>query len=650
MRWFRHGVSAVLFIWILLTHAFAQNLPDGLTLGDDRMRSLLSSMLAGQSDVNLQRFLQRQVVCTDDQAFARFLNERGIRTLVTTIRSGSLALRTGRCTLLIEGAAVRWVRAILDSARPEPTPTQTDRDGPVIEPVANEFTASSGSVAIVADITDPSGVARADASGANLVQRNGDRFEIMIRLPNDYAQTRVVISAEDGLGNPRTRSVFIRRIPACGPPDGLDVAMARQIQSDLNALGLNAGVVDGLIGGGSCGAIRRFEPAPVNNWPALQAALARARIGITGRVQSDPTDAEQLVIVSISDPRETAAVEWVRVTAGGRVAEADRRAQGQDIPYHFALNPGAELDLRFDALDGRTRVLAQTRLTLRRMMDMTLNLASDHLRNGRIVASTDRVQVQVTLRDPWPDASVEWQTNDPGVVDQRRYEGVPIAVDLPMPRPGDSGTATFLAVDREGTIRARQSLTLFRLADMRLQIEAGDLEGNVIETEEPEAKIVVDLLNAWPDAELSVELGDGTSEVWSYTGERRAVAVAMPPPGVNRPLVIRVHDGAGEERDQRALALRRPAAGPPSWLVPGIVGLLLLGSFIWPLRGFRPFKKARQPKPLASGIMPHVYAVPDTTPDISVEPDQMPTITLTVDRGGRTDITIIREEDRSDEP
>ncbi|MDE9450618.1 hypothetical protein J3R80_09075 [Aliiroseovarius sp. Z3] len=650
MRWFRRGISAALVIWVLLAHAFAQNLPDGLTTGDDGIRSLLGSMLGGQADVNLQRFLQGQVVCTDDQAFAAFLNERGIRTLVTTVRSGALALRAGRCNLLIEGPAVRWVRAVLESARPEPTPTPADRDGPVIEPIADEFTSSSGSVAIVADITDPSGVANTEASGARLVERNGDRYAFSIRLPDNYARALVGISAEDRAGNSSTRRVAIRRIPACGPPNGLDVAMARVIQSDLNALGLNAGVVDGLVGAGTCGAIRRFEPAPVNSWPALQAALARARIGITAQRRSDPSEAEQMVIVSVSDPRDTGLVAWIRATVDGRSAEPDRRAQSGEILYRFTLNPGAALNLRFDALDGRARILAQTRLTLRRLPDMTLDLASAQLQDGRITAAADRVQVEVTLRNPWPDASVDWQTSDPDAGDRRRYAGVPIVVDLPMPDPAERGTATFLAVDRDGSIRARETLTLLRLADMRLQVEADELAGDVIETTNPDATIVVDLMNAWPGAKLSVDMPGSAPEIWAYGGQPRAVTVAAPPPGQSRALAIRVRDTDGVERDTRTIDFRRVASGPPGWLIPGAIGLLLLASVIWPIRGFRLFRNAKEPQSPAPTIPPRLYAVPDTTPVISVIPDQMAAITLTVDPGGVTDITIIQEQHRSDGP
>lgn len=649
MRWIRRGISAALVCLVFLADAFAQNLPDGLTLGDDRMRSLFIDMLAGQSNLNLQSFLQRQVICTDDRTFARFLNERGIRTLLITARSGPLALRAGRCDLLIEGAAVRWVRAALSSARPDPGPTPTDRDGPTIQPAADEFTASSGSVAIIADIKDPSGVANAVANGATSVQRNGDRYEFKIRLPNDYAPIPVTISAEDRIGNASARRVAVRRIPACGSPTGLDIAMAREIQFDLNALGLNVGSVDGLIGARSCAAIRRFDQTPFNNWPALLTALARARIGITAQVLSDPTQAEQLVAVAISDPRNTGAVEWIRMSADRRDPEPDRRVQRGETTYRVVLAPGEVQSVRIEALDGRARSLAQTDLTLRRLPDMALILASEQLRGGRIEASTDAVQVVMTLRDPWPGASVDWQISNSDVGDRQRYAGAPIAIDLPMPSPNESSVAIFLAVDREGTIRARKSLTLFRLQEMRLQIRADDLEEDMIEATTPDTTVFVDLVNAWPDAELSIEMGDGMTEIWTYGGEPRAISVAMPPPGQTRPILIRARDRSGEEHDLRTIALRRLAAGPPAWLLPGAVGLLLLGSVIWPIKGFRFFKKMQEQKPSAPTIIPHVDAVPDTTPTMSVKPDQMPQIVLTVDRGGPTDITIIREQDGSDE-
>ena len=158
------------------------------------------------------------------------------------------------------------------------TPQPTDRTGPVIRPVQDEFVKDLGSVRVEAIITDQSRVVRAEVRGpegrVRMASQGQRRFAANIALPSNYQPVALTLTAQDIHGN-RAQPVRVkmRRVPTCGRAAGVSVALVRSVQTSLRSLSFYSGGIDGLAGPNTCGAIKTAGVSEPFSWPEIARRL-----------------------------------------------------------------------------------------------------------------------------------------------------------------------------------------------------------------------------------------------------------------------------------------------------------------------------------------------------------------------------------------
>lgn len=482
-----------------------------------------------------------------------------------------------------------------------------DRQGPVITPAQDRFDSSRGGARIVADIRDPSGVARAlvfsDAGRVAMTSVGGTRYAATVSLPAHYRPVRVGIQAWDRRQNPsRIVPVTVRRIPACGRTDDVTVNLVKSVQRSLTGLGGYAGGVDGLAGPNTCGALEDQGVTGRFSWPVIARELewrvGVAQIALDVAAPPEATGATTPIRVRVVDPRQTGAVDWVRMRIDG--AEAERQQYtGTTLRFDVTLAEGATRRIVFEAIARRTGdVLAWETVTLSRPGPMVLILSGDGLSGDRL--RSDAREVALMARVEGSDkARVFFHDRSNGQRGVIEFFGTPVAMPVVMPDAGRRGHIIYWAEDGNR-----------KTPERRIELERVLLPG-------PDVSVLT-LVSPNPP-------GEDAAPLWNSRTTQPGRGVRPPPQ------VTLVADSVPGPFVSPPPAPRQPVH---DWVVPvgtGVVVLigLLTAAIVLYRRGFR--RPAAEVPPVAPRL--RVVAHPDNSPVVEVVEAGLPGLVLTVDPG-----------------
>ena len=493
----------------------------------------------------------------------------------------------------------------------------TDRQGPVIRPRQAIFTSDKGSARVIADITDPSGVARAvassDAGRVAMAGAGGRAYAATVRLASHYRPVRVGLQAWDRRGNASAITpVAIRRVPACGSWDDVSVNAVKSVQSSLNALGLLAGGVDGLAGPGTCGAIKQAGITGVFSWPAiareleLRVAISLIRLEIAA--PNPPTADLTRVRVRVVDPGNTAAVTWMQMHING--AQASRQQNtGDDLIFRVDTPEGSTRELTFTALPRQGREPLATRtISLKRPEPLRLFLSGDDLA-GNLLESDEAATSLMARLEGASFARVFFENRTNGQRGVIEFFGTPIEMPVVMPGPGQRGEVIYWAEEGNRTTPRR------RVTLQRITLPGPDLTVlDLAPLPPPEADTVPTLVLT----STSPGYGTGPTRLTELVADAVPGPVPPPPPP--------------------------PRPDLPAWLAPAAIGgaivFAIFSAITWLFR--RGFRRQGAKAPTIPPTV-HVTAHPDKSPVIEVTGGDLPDLVLTVDCGAGP-VTIVEFE------
>ncbi len=645
LRYARWAIVVLLF-WlpsVVTAQEFVPAQIPGFLTTQERVKQALAQPT---TESGLLQLLRRLVVCVSSRQLFERLGARDVRVVLINQNNLAEAIRLRECNLFISGEAARRLNIMYappdDVGDVNVPPPEIDNEGPVIQFRQNEFTGTTGAVQIQAAITDPSGVARAVIEGPDgvrpMANSSGRVYQVQFPLPGDYLQQSLIVRARDGRGNESEAKTVVRRLPACGRSEGVNVDLVKRVQEDLNTLGRAAGQVDGLAGPGTCRAIAEYGFGESFEWPVLAGQLALDRITLDAPDRVEGPEARIPVSVTVSDPRRTGAVRRVEMLRGGRVA-AFRDVQSGLARFDVALNEGTREILEFRAVDARNRVLARDKTQVARSAPVQLNISADGLSDGRLSSEESSVVLRVAISG-LAAGQVGYRSTG-GQGDVADFRGRPVEFEVAMPLPGQSHTLQFVALDSQRNTRDTREIIL-----MRQKVTISIAPAPVLELDEGTGQLSVLLIGARVGTRLEVQGPDGQvlDRGRHRPNQSWTARVKMPKPGGRENVVAVAFDSFGAElvRSQ-PVTLVRPAAQLPTWVIPAVVGFILLTGLISGLvsvvrKGFRR-RPSKTPTPTV-----RVVSVPDSAPEVEIWPELVPSFTLRVEPGDPAEPEIVFDE------
>jgi hypothetical protein len=429
----------------------------------------------------------------------------------------------------------------------------SDKTGPIIGLTEKQFTSSTKSVEIKATIDDPSGV-RTALVGTAKMNKADKYWSTKIAVSRDYEVHETILQATDGKGNTTKQQVWYRRVPQCGPEDGITIPLAKQIQTDLTKLGHSTNGIDGLIGKGSCSAIRGYLKGQLpKSWERLAYQLGVDRIELRIINASQSLQANHKLQVKITDPRKTNAVSSIREYRNN-AQHSSKPYQNQELPYVYSLAQGENMKLTFEALDRRGNIIDRKTTALSRNKPMILSVLGMDA-TGQIETTNDSVTLTTDIIDAWPGAqiAVKGDFNNGPVT----YNNKQIPFTLPSPAPGSRATAVFTLLDKAGKSHQRTAISIVRLPNMELFLSGKDLAGTRVDTNADSVVIVADLKNGWPGASISYRGSGGVGETRPYSNEPQSFIIPMPQSGNSESIVFSVLYKDDAPRAQTQITLYR---------------------------------------------------------------------------------------------
>lgn len=601
----------------------------------------------------LLRLLGRWSVCTSDDALADALRQNGVRALLVPLAQARPAVFSGECDLHLSGQAAGQ---LLTAIRPgDDVDRPADREGPTMTLRQREFAATSGSARIIAGISDPSGVAGAEAESWQGVQRlsvvsGNDIWGGEYRLPPHYRPERLILRARDRLGNLSEEVVILRRLPACGSPEGITRDLVRRVQEDLNAIGRNAGAEDGYAGERTCRALAEHGIVDAFDWGDLTGQLALDRITLKAPERQQGAQPRAILPVEVSDPRGTGAVWRIQMLRGGRVAASKPVGEGR-VEFAVTLVAGAQEVVRFRAVDAQGRALATAQTTVARTAEVRLRLTGEGYVNGTLSFPEAQASLRASIIG-LSSGRIAFRSGT-GQSGSAIYSGTPVSFDIAMPEPGARTTLGLVAIDEQGEPQETVEVTLFRVP-----VTLSVTPGPEVTSEAEEEELTVSLRGARPGTRLELREASGAVLASSQyrDGQSWTTRVRMPPAGQSRTVIVAALDsrGAPLAAPQR-ISLVRPGSDLPPWLIPTGIGAILVFGMLGGLRGLIRRRRARrdktpapEPRPETTTAKPppiRVTAVPDDTPEVAGPDAAFPALTLRAEPDMSPEIEVILDED-----
>lgn len=653
---FHSFLIAAMVALILPVQAWAQSVlpPDtpGVFTTQEYVRSSLDS---AYSDARLLAVLRQMRLCLSDRELALRLRRADVPVDLIPQSAARDAIRSGECDLYLAAQAADRLAGIV--APGDDVERARDREGPTITVRQDVFTGTTGSVDILAGISDPSGVARAEADSwqgvRRMVPRSGQIHGVDYTLPPHYRPEPLVLRAVDELGNASEVRLTLRRLPVCGDPEGVNRDIVARIQEDLNAIGRNAGVVDGFAGDNTCQALAEHGIVGPFDWGKVAEGLGLDRIGLSAPAEVETAIGRALVRVEVVDPRDTRVVTRIRMLRGGLVA-TNRTVENGQAEFEVNLPPGGSETVAFEAVDARGRVLAEASTRVVRAAEVKLRINGPDLIDDRLASPESRVELQAEMTGL--TRGVIAYRGPGGQGESADYLGAPLRFGIEMPPPGETARLAFVAIGPDRETRDTREITLFR-EPVKISVTPSPELSLDAET----GQLTVLLIGARSGTRL--ELRDAAGRVLD-TGEHAenrtwTARAPMPPEGERVEVTVVALDRSGEMLGTpQRVTLVRPGRTLPPWLLPGSVGLVLLwgivGGGISILRKRR--KRAAAPEPPKDVLKPppadiRVTAVPDPAPEIEGPDAALPALTLRVEPGEPGEPVIeIEDEEEPDRP
>ena len=575
LTWFRSALTAAAVALLLPVKAVAQGglPPDtpGVLADEDFVLSLLD---AATTDERLMAVLRGLDLCVSDPDLAGVLRRAGVAAIVLPQSAAGPATRSGECDLFIAGQAAERLSRIVTGG--DDVAAARDTEGPAIR-AETLHTGTSGSVEILVGIDDPSGVARVDADGwqgvRRIAQRSGQIYGVAYALPPHYRPEPLVVRAVDELGNESEVLLTLRRLPACGDPEGVTREIVTRIQEDLNAIGREAGPVDGFAAETTCRALAEHGLTGVFDWGDVAYGLARDRIGLSVPAEVETAIGRALITVTVADPRDTRAVSRIRMLRGGLVA-TNRTVRDGAAEFEVNLPPGARETVEFEALDTRGQVLAAASAQVVRAAQIGLRISGRDLVGDHLSTPESQVELQAEMTG-LSHGAIAYR--GPGGQEERtEFLGAPISFVVKMPEPGQGATLAFVAIGPDRETRATQEIALFR-EPVHLSVSPSQ----ALELDAGIGELTVLVTGAHSGTRLELRDSDGAVLDRGEHVEGRAwiARAPMPPAGEQAEVVVIALDRVGEGLGApQRVTLIRPGPALPRWLLPGMAGLVLLAG------------------------------------------------------------------------